>query len=59
MPPWWLLSTGVLEAARRLGHSNASITTAHYARPLDGGDDAVAEWLDSIQPAARGDRDVL
>ena len=42
---------GVLEAARRAGHSNSTVTVAHYARPLAGGDDIVAAWLDSIHRA--------
>ncbi len=41
---------GVLEAQRRLGHSSSSVTALHYARPLQGGDDAVAEWLDGFAP---------
>lgn len=43
---WVAEEHGVLEAARRLGHSSASVTTRHYARALDGGDLAVAEALD-------------
>jgi integrase len=35
---WVADSHGVLVAARRLGHSNASVTTRHYARPIDGRD---------------------
>jgi len=42
---------GVLEAARRAEHSNSTVTVAHYARPLAGGDDIVAAWLDSIHRA--------
>ncbi|TDQ51510.1 tyrosine-type recombinase/integrase [Actinorugispora endophytica] len=37
---------GVLAAARRLGHSNASVTTRHYARALDGRDADVAASFD-------------
>lgn len=43
---WVAAEHGVLEAARRLGHSSASVTTRHYARALEGGDDAVADALD-------------
>lgn len=43
---WVAEQHGVLEAARRLGHSSASVTSRHYARALDGGDVAVAEALD-------------
>ncbi|WP_372339057.1 tyrosine-type recombinase/integrase [Actinoplanes sp. RD1] len=32
---WVADSHGVLAAARRLGHTNASVTTRHYARVLD------------------------
>ncbi len=42
---------GPLEAARRLGHADATVLLAHYARPLDGGDRTVAEWLDGLVPA--------
>lgn len=38
---------GVMTAAHRLGHSNASVTTRHYARPVAGRDDQVAEAADS------------
>ncbi|MEU8752002.1 tyrosine-type recombinase/integrase [Streptomyces chartreusis] len=38
---------GVMTAAHRLGHSNASVTTRHYARPVNGRDDQVAEAADS------------
>ncbi|MFD9000710.1 tyrosine-type recombinase/integrase [Streptomyces sp. NPDC059582] len=38
---------GVMTAAHRLGHSNASVTTRHYARPVAGRDDQVAEASDS------------
>ena len=34
---WVAESDGVLEAARRLGHSRSSVTTRHYARPMMGG----------------------
>ncbi len=35
-------------AARRLGHANASVTTRHYARPIDGRDAQVAKQLDKL-----------
>ncbi|WP_259334437.1 site-specific integrase, partial [Streptomyces anthocyanicus] len=38
---------GVMTAAHRLGHSNASVTTRHYARPVAGRDDQVAEAADT------------
>jgi hypothetical protein len=37
---------GVMTAAHRLGHSNASVTSRHYARPVAGRDDQVAEASD-------------
>jgi integrase len=43
---WVADSHGVLVAARRLGHSNASVTTRHYARAVDGRDADVAVFLD-------------
>lgn len=50
---WVAESDGVLEAARRLGHSRSSITTRHYARPLAGGDRVVADRLDQARKEAR------
>ena len=50
---WVAESDGVLEAARRLGHSRSSITTRHYARPLAGGDRFVADRLDRARLAAQ------
>lgn len=39
---------GIMTAAHRLGHGNASVTTRHYARPVAGRDaevaDAMEEW---------------
>lgn len=50
----WVAETdGVLEAARRLGRSRASITTRHHARPMGGGDTVVADRLDRARQAAR------
>ncbi|WP_301129709.1 tyrosine-type recombinase/integrase [Streptomyces cacaoi] len=37
---------GVMTAAHRLGHSNASVTTRHYARPVAGRDSEMAEASD-------------
>jgi integrase len=45
---WVADSHGVLVAARRLGHSNASVTTRHCARAVDGRDAQVAEHLDKL-----------
>ncbi|MEV6317188.1 tyrosine-type recombinase/integrase [Streptomyces sp. NPDC051776] len=36
---------GVMAAAKRLGHSNASVTTRHYARVVDGRDADVARTM--------------
>ncbi|GAB3339301.1 hypothetical protein RMN56_08505 [Micromonospora halotolerans] len=44
---WVADSHGVLVAARRLGHANASVTTRHYVRAVDGGDAEVAQHLDA------------
>ena len=38
---------GVMTAAHRLGHSNASVTTRHYARPVAGRDVEVAQAADA------------
>lgn len=38
---------GVMAAAKRLGHSNASVTTRHYARALDGRNAEVARTLEA------------
>jgi integrase len=50
---------GVMTAAHRLGHSNASVTTRHYARPVAGRDAEVADasdaWMAGHDPA-RGAR---
>jgi len=43
---WVADKRGVMAAARRLGHSNASVTTRHYARAMDGRDADVARDLD-------------
>jgi integrase len=45
---WVADSHGVLVAARRLWHSTASVTTRHYARPVDARDAEVARHLDQL-----------
>jgi integrase len=52
---WVADSHGVLVAAHRLGHANASVTTRHYARAVDGRDAEVAKHLDKLgsPPAPR------
>jgi integrase len=37
---------GVMTAAHRLGHGNASVTTRHYARPVAGRDAEVADAME-------------
>jgi integrase len=48
---WVADSHGVLVAARRLGHANASVTTRHYARAMDDRDAQVAKHLDKLGTA--------
>ncbi|GAB2575726.1 site-specific integrase [Streptomyces capparidis] len=49
---------GVMTAARRLGHSNASVTTRHYARAMDGRDAEVAQGLDEwLKPSGHDNQD--
>jgi integrase len=42
---WVAANQGVMEAAKRLGHSRASVTTRHYARAVEGRDSEVAAVL--------------
>ena len=44
---------GVLAAAKRLGHSNASVTTRHYARAVDQRVADVADTLDAERTKAQ------
>jgi integrase len=46
---WVAANAGVLEAARRLGHAQTSVTTRHYARPLQGRDRDVAQALSQLR----------
>lgn len=44
----WVADThGVMAAAKRLGHSNANVTTRHYARAVDGRDAEIAADFDT------------
>lgn len=52
---WVADSAGVLVAAKRLGHARTSVTTRHYARPVEGRDRDVATQLDALRPKAGGD----
>ncbi len=45
---WVAAENGVLEAAKRLGHSSTATTTKHYARPIAGRDIVVARNLDAL-----------
>lgn len=52
----WVAETDdVLEAARRLGHSRASITTRHYARPRQG--DRLSALPSTLESNAAADGD--
>lgn len=44
---WVAASSGIIEAAKRLGHSSTSTTVKHYARAIEGKDETVAKELDS------------
>ena len=52
---WVAAENGVLEAAKRLGHSSTATTTKHYARPIAGRDLVVARNLDSLFQGASGE----
>jgi len=52
---WVAAENGVLEAAKRLGHSSTATTTKHYARPLAGRDVVVAKNLDALFQGALGE----
>jgi len=45
---WVADSHGILVAARRLGHSSSSVTTRHYARPINERDAEVAQHFDDL-----------
>jgi integrase len=47
---WVADRAGVLEAAKRLGHARTSVTTRHYARPVEGRDRDVANQLADLRP---------
>ena len=51
----WLVDDAwsVLDVAARLGHSQASVTTRHYARPMPGRDRDLAARLDELHQQAR------
>ncbi|MER6222515.1 tyrosine-type recombinase/integrase [Streptomyces sp900105755] len=47
---------GVMAAAKRLGHANASVTTRHYARSRDGQDAEIAKGLNADHEKAQRTR---
>jgi integrase len=52
---WVARSHGIMAAAKRLGHSNANVTTRHYAREVDDRDAEIAASF-GPRPAALGAR---
>ena len=52
---WVARSHGIMAAAKRLGHSNANVTTRHYAREVDDRDAEIAASF-GPGPAALGAR---
>jgi hypothetical protein len=50
---WVADKHGIMAAARRLGHANASVTTRHYARAVEGRDDEIADAFDTDRNAKR------
>lgn len=55
----WVIDQGgsVLDAAARLGHATASVTTRHYARAVKGRDDEIASRLEGeFERISRTDR---
>ena len=51
---WVADKHGIMAAARRLGHANASVTTRHYARAMGGKDDEIAEAFDHDRTTVEG-----
>ncbi|WP_042428621.1 tyrosine-type recombinase/integrase [Streptacidiphilus anmyonensis] len=49
---WVADRLGVMAAAKRLGHSNASVTTRHYARAVQAREDEAARTLDAMRDQA-------
>ncbi|MBV8541964.1 MAG: hypothetical protein JO364_12325 [Pseudonocardiales bacterium] len=46
---WITERFGVMAAAKRLGHANASVTTRHYARASAEFDEGIADGLDNAR----------
>jgi integrase len=51
---WIADRLGVMAAAKRLGHSNASVTTRHYARAVEARQQETAQVLDDMRDAVAG-----
>lgn len=51
----WPTGHGVMAAAKRLGHSDASVTTRHYARAVEARDAEIAEGFGREAPAPEED----
>jgi integrase len=54
----WVIDEGgsVMDAAARLGHAAGTVTTRHYARPVDGRDAEIATRLDQSAGTTQSDR---
>src|SRR5665213_93890 len=54
----WVIDEGgsVMDAAARLGHAAGTVTTRHYARPVDGRDAEIATRLDQSAGTTESDR---
>ncbi|MGH8890027.1 MAG: tyrosine-type recombinase/integrase [Acidothermaceae bacterium] len=54
----WVIDEGgsVMDAAARLGHAAGTVTTRHYARPVDGRDAEIAARLNQPAPATKSYR---
>jgi hypothetical protein len=46
---------GAMAAAKRLGHSNASVTTRHYARAVEALDAEIADGFEKHAPEPKDD----
>ncbi len=54
----WVIDEGgsVMDAAARLGHAAGTVTTRHYARPVDGRDAEIAARLEQSVGRSPSDR---
>lgn len=53
---WVAANSGIIEAAKRLGHSSTSTTVKHYARAIEGKDEVVAKELDTAFVAEKNEK---